>query len=127
MPTVSRVVVRPSVPARPSYLIGSWLIGAGLAMMFLVAFARPGEMISSRAGMIGYAALCTLLYPFARLVWDQLRAAGHAQDRHARKTWMLSAAVGLVPAILVHVILWSFAPFIGSAGLAWFRGRGDRA
>ena len=96
------------------YMARAYLIGAAfLALMVYVAL--QGEKAATEsAGAIAYFSLCLLVFPFAKLVWDELKALILGD------TFLILPMILLYPAkLLINVVLFSFAVFIAPFGAAY--------
>lgn len=100
------------------YMVRAYIIGAVFyALMIFIAF--QGEKgAAERSAVLIYFGACTLLFPFAKLVWDQLKglALGEA--------FLILPIIFLYPAkLIVNLILFSFAVFLAPFGVAyiWFK------
>ncbi|MGU3575655.1 hypothetical protein ACLBWZ_08980 [Brucellaceae bacterium C25G] len=98
------------------YLIRAWLIGACFfALMAVVAFqGKNGVQIVP----LLYFAVCTLLFPFSKLVWDELKNLIMGQN-----IFFMNALILMVLKLFINALLWSFAPFVAVVGIGyiWFR------
>lgn len=106
-----------------AYLIRAYVFsGAILAFTFwLYAFQldypRSGPQ---QASLIGLFTACAVLFPFSKLVWDEIKSV------LLRGNVLLVNIVVAVPAkLLVNAMLWYLAIFIAPFGIAyvWFRTR----
>lgn len=100
------------------YMVRAYVIGAVFyALMIFIAF--QGEKgVGEKSAVLLYFGLCTLLFPFAKLVWDQIKGFILGE------TFLILPIVFLYPAkLIVNVILFSFAVFIAPFGMAfiWFK------
>ena len=102
------------------YMVRAYILGAIFyAIMLTFAFAGHKPAAQS-AVLVVFGGICTLLFPFAKLVWDQLKTMALGQ------TVLILPIIFLYPAkILVNALLWSLALFIAPFGMAyiWFQTR----
>ncbi|MFT4091757.1 MAG: hypothetical protein QM645_13565 [Asticcacaulis sp.] len=105
---------------RPAYLIRAWLIGAAFLALIIWLSLRASAGTQSPTIPLIYFSVCTLLFPFAKLCWDELR------------NLLMGDNIVFLPAVLVwplkliiNIMLWGFAVFIAPFGLLylWFRTR----
>nr|WP_181377321.1 hypothetical protein [Ochrobactrum sp. LM19]AJW29986.1 membrane protein [Ochrobactrum sp. LM19] len=105
---------------QPSYLVRSYLIGL-LFFALTVGMAMSSEIKNGTpVGLIVFATLSTLLFPFAKLVWDELRDLAFGNNvifMNAFSLFMLKW--------VVNGLLWALAIFIAPVGILylWFRTR----
>lgn len=101
-----------------AHLVRSYLLGLIFLALFCWLFFKTARPMGETILTLGYFGICTLLFPFAKLVWDQL------------KSLVLGESIILMPVILlyplkliVNLILWFFAIFVAPFGLAyiWWR------
>lgn len=99
-----------------TYLIRAWLIGACFfALMVVVAFqAKSGAQVAP----LLYFAVCTLLFPFSKLVWDELKNLILGQN-----LFLMNALILVVLKLFINALLWGFAPFVAVIGIGyiWYR------
>lgn len=101
-----------------AHLIRAYLLGLILLATFCWLFFKTTRPLGEVILTLGYFGLCTLLFPFAKLVWDELMSL------------VLGESIIIMPVLIlypmklvVNVILWFFAIFIAPFGLAyiWWR------
>lgn len=101
-----------------SHLVRSYLLGLMFLAAFCWLFFKTERPMSETVLTVAYFGLCTLVFPFAKLVWDEL------------KLLVLGESIILMPALIlyplklmVNAILWVFALFVAPFGLAyiWWR------
>ena len=104
------------------YMVRAYVLGAiffGLVVVLLTSGLKPdGAGTGRMAVLIGYFAICTLLFPFSKLVWDQLKAMALGE------TFLILPVIFLYPAkFIVNYLLWGFALFVAPFGMAyiWFK------
>jgi hypothetical protein len=110
---------------RPGYLVRSYVIGLvllGLMIAFTTSVAAK-DSGGSPVAMYVYFALCTLLFPFAKLTWDELRNLAFGEN-----VVILNAALMLFLKFVINVLLWGFAVFVAPFGVLylWFQTRAPR-
>ncbi len=105
---------------QPSYIVRSYLIGliffALIVGMALSAETKNGTPI----GLIVFAVLNTLLFPFAKLIWDELRNLAFGNN-----VIFMNAIFLFMLKWFVNAMLWAFAIFVAPIGILylWFRTR----
>ena len=101
-------------------MVRAYVLGA-IFYAIMLSFAFAGHKHAGQSAMlIIYGGICTLLFPFAKLVWDQLKTMALGQ------TVLILPIIILYPAkILVNFLLWFLALFIAPFGMAyiWFQTR----
>ncbi|KAB0537746.1 MULTISPECIES: hypothetical protein [Pseudochrobactrum] len=99
-----------------TYLIRAWLIGACFfALMVTVALqAKNGAQFAP----LFYFAICTLMFPFSKLVWDELKNLVMGQN-----IFLMNALILMMLKLFINALLWAFAPFIAIIGIGyiWYR------
>lgn len=107
---------------RPAYYLRAYIIGAiFLGGYFLLRRQATASEIAQN-GMLPFLAICTLLFPFSKLVWDEFKALMRG-DTITIMPLLWSVAGKLI----INLMLWIFAPFVAPFGLLylWFRSRHD--
>lgn len=107
------------------YLIRAYVISLALLAYAIWAFSNQiGLQNHQKALMIGYAILSAILFPFAKLVWDELRDVILGNSSIIHFGWW-AIAVNFILKIMVNVVLWSFAIGIAPLGVLylWLRNR----
>jgi len=102
---------------RPAWLVRAYIISA--ALFALVAWMQWQAITTTgwtgqRVLTMGYFVLCLILFPFAKLVWEELRNLMLGDN-----LFILNAIVMLFLKAVVTATLWMFAPFLGLIGMAW--------
>ena len=93
------------------WLIRAYIIGLVFFCFITWTQVRPAAPDPINSWMIGLAALNTLLFPFAKLVWEQVR------DFVLGDTILIAGAISLFAAkIIINAILWTFAVLIAPIG-----------
>lgn len=100
------------------YMIRAYVLAVIFFAIMIAISVTKNTGASESAVVLGYFGLCTLLFPFAKLVWDQLKAIALGE------TFLILPIIFLYPAkVIVNLLLWSFALFIAPFGMAyiWFQ------
>lgn len=111
------------------YLIRAYVISAALFAYAIWAFSNQvGLQGYQKAIMYGYAALSAVLFPFAKLVWDEIRNTIMGNNTIAYFGWW-AIGVNYMLKIMVNAILWFFGIVVAPLGILylWFLGRGSDA
>lgn len=105
---------------QPAYLIRSYVIGFVFSalMIWMMLQSPNGDGIKGAPAL--YFLLCTLCFPFVKLVWDELRNLLLGDN-----FFLMNALFLMVLKLFVNIFLWGFAIFIAPSGLLypWFRTR----
>lgn len=107
---------------QPAYVIRAYVIG--FVLLGLVAWVRfhapdnHGE--TDRYLSLAYLFTCSLLFPFAKLVWDELRDLALGGN-----VFFINGLIALILKVFINGLLWAFAVFIAPIGFLylWFRTR----
>jgi len=105
---------------QPTYLIRSYLIGL-IFFALIVGMALSAETKSGTpVGLLAFGTLSTLLFPFAKLVWDELRDLAFGNN-----VIFMNAIFLFMLKWFVNGFLWAFAIFVAPVGILylWFRTR----
>jgi hypothetical protein len=110
---------------RPAYFVRSCVIGLvllGLMIAFITNVAAKDNG-GSPIAMYSYFGLCTLLFPFAKLAWDELRNLAFGDN-----VIFLNAGLMLFLKFVINLLLWGFAVFVAPLGLLylWLQTRAPR-
>jgi len=108
------------------YLIRAYIISAAFLAYVLWHFSSQVTLVGSqKAVMFGYSVLSAILFPFAKLVWDELRDMILGNNSIIHFGWW-AIAMNFTFKIIVNVLLWFFAVGIAPLGILylWFRNRG---
>lgn len=99
------------------YLVRAWLIGICFFALMIVAMMQAKNSASFIAPVI-YFGLCTVLFPFSKLVWDELKSLIMGEN-----VFFMNALILLFLKLFINMMLWSFAPFIAVIGIGyiWYR------
>ncbi|CUX66765.1 conserved membrane hypothetical protein [Agrobacterium sp. NCPPB 925] len=101
---------------QPSYLIRSYLMGAvvfALMMSMLSVEAQTGSPVA----LVVFSLASTLLFPFAKLVWDELRNLALGNNilfMNAIVLFMLKLLVNLLPVSEARVGIGRYLTFYNS-------------
>ncbi len=107
------------------YLIRAYVISIALLAYAIWAFSNQiGLQNHQKALMFGYAILSAILFPFAKLVWDELRDMLLGNSSIIHFGWW-TIAINFMLKIMVNVLLWFFAIGIAPLGVLylWLRNR----
>jgi hypothetical protein len=104
----------------PSYIIRSYLIGLVFFGMIAAVAASSKEQAGLPLGMIAISVLNTLLFPFSKLVWDELRNLALGNN-----VIIMNAIFLFMLKWLINTLLWGFAIVVAPAGILylWYRTR----
>lgn len=118
---------------RLGYLIRAYLISAVLLAYSIWHFLnQSGLEGGQRTVMVGYALLSAILFPFAKLVWDEIKGL---LSNGSTGTVVLLNEVGIfltvvrfAGKVIVNIFLWFFAIAIAPLGILylWLRRRKDQ-
>lgn len=112
----------------PSYLYRAYAIGCAIAGLFLWTSWSRSPSASEIAIFTGFAVVSTILFPFAKLVWDELKRLILGEGF---VLWMSGWAfiVTLAFRLIINVMIWAFALVIAPLGIAylWFSNRAPEA
>ncbi|APH56986.1 Hypothetical protein GbCGDNIH6_8247 [Granulibacter bethesdensis] len=107
---------------QPAYVVRAYVIGfALLALVAWVRFHAPSDHGGTdRYLSLAYLFICSLLFPFAKLVWDELRDVALGGN-----VFFINGLIALILKVFINGLLWAFALFIAPIGLLylWFRTR----
>lgn len=109
----------------PRYLTRAYLISLALLIYAIWYFATQATLQPHQRGiMLAYAALSAILFPFAKLVWDEIRDTIMGNTVLSYDGW--TVLVSFVAKIIINVLIWFCAIFIAPLGVLylWFRTRG---
>lgn len=103
-----------------TYLVRAYVIGLlFLALMALGYFGSDADR-AMPARMIAVGLINTLLFPFSKLIWDELKSFLLGQT-------VVVGNVGVVflGKLFINALLWALAVFVAPLGVAylWFRTR----
>ncbi|BCH67931.1 MULTISPECIES: hypothetical protein [Rhizobium/Agrobacterium group] len=105
---------------RPIYLIRSYLISLFFFGLMLSTVLNAETKTSTPIGTIVFSTSSAVLFPFAKLVWDELRDLAFGNN-----IIFMNAVFLLILKLFVNVLLWGGAVFIAPIGILylWFRTR----
>jgi hypothetical protein len=109
----------------PRYLTRAYLISLALLIYAIWYFATQATLQPHQRGiMLAYAALSAILFPFAKLVWDEIRDTIMGNTVLSYDGW--AVLVSFVAKIIINVLIWFCAILIAPLGVLylWFRTRG---
>ncbi len=109
----------------PRYLTRAYLISLALLIYAIWYFATQATLQPHQRGiMLAYAALYAILFPFAKLVWDEIRDTIMGNTVLSYDGW--TVLVSFVAKIIINVLIWFCAILIAPLGVLylWFRTRG---
>lgn len=109
----------------PRYLTRAYLISLALLIYAIWYFATQATLQPHQRGiMLAYAALYAILFPFAKLVWDEIRDTIMGNTVLSYDGW--AVLVSFVAKIIINVLIWFCAILIAPLGVLylWFRTRG---
>lgn len=95
-----------------AYLIRAYVIG-------IVLFAAYAWFVSqgttpAPTGIYVYFAISTLLFPFSKLVWDEIMSL-----MLGRNMFVMNAVFMIVIKLFINVLLWGCAVFVAPLGILW--------
>lgn len=101
-----------------SYLIRSWIIGICFLALMLFAASQGKNAIPITA--IFYFIVSTILFPFSKLVWDELKLLMMGNN-----IIFMNILILYPLKLFINALLWGFAPFVAILGIGyiWFRTR----
>ena len=91
-----------------SYLIRAYIFGA-LFFAFVMALGPRAN-----AFLTVYFAICTVLFPFAKLVWDEAKSVILGNN-----IFFLPALILVVLKLFINILLWAFALFVAPLGILY--------
>ncbi len=109
----------------PRYLTRAYLVSLALLIYAIWYFATQATLQPHQRGiMLAYAALSAILFPFAKLVWDEIRDTIMGNTVLSYDGW--AVLVSFVAKIIINVLIWFCAILIAPLGVLylWFRTRG---
>jgi len=104
----------------PRFLARSYVLGVAIfALMTWLLFqaaVTPTKLMQS----LMLFGVSTLLYPFAKLVWNEIRNFLMGDN-----VIFANAILVMASKLVINIALWSFAVFVAPVGMAylWFRTR----
>lgn len=113
----------------PQFTIRAYGVGIALFVFIAwIAFSSPGASHGEQEAIpyaaLFYAFVNTLLFPFSKLVWNELRNLALGDN-----FVLINAFVMLIAKIFINLFLWCLAIFIAPMGLLylWYRTRDVQA
>lgn len=103
---------------KPSYLIRAYVIGGAIFAIY-ATFSVQSATESSPAFWI-YCAVSTILFPFSKLVWDEIMSM-----MMGGAIFMVNALIMIFLKVVINVLLWASAILVAPFGVLflWFRTR----
>lgn len=112
------------------YLIRAYVISAALLAYALWYFSSQAGLVGyQKAVMFGYAILSAVLFPFSKLVWDELKGLitndTTVTITPLNEVGLMVSLMRFVGKIMVNVLLWFFGIAIAPLGILylWLRNR----
>ncbi|MFB7881673.1 hypothetical protein [Brevundimonas diminuta] len=107
---------------QPRYLIRAYVLSAAFMalMVWMTLSAGGAQPLHDRAAALAVFGVGALLFPFSKLVWDEIKRVMMGETVFFMNTLML-----MVLKVLVNFFLWGFSIFIAPLGILylWFRSR----
>lgn len=101
------------------YLIRAYLISFTLLVWAIWYFSSQAGLSSYQKGaMYGYSVLSAVLFPFAKLVWDELKETVLGNNQIVHFGWWAIGVNYMLKAI-VNILLWYFAILIAPFGILY--------
>ena len=111
---------------QPGYLIRAYVLSAAfMAFMTWMMLSLDGaKPMHDRAATLAVFGVGALLFPFSKLVWDEIKRVMMGET-----VFFMNAIVLMVLKVLVNFFLWGFSIFIAPVGILylWFRSRNAAA
>ena len=111
---------------QPRYLIRAYVLSAAfMAFMTWMMLSLDGaKPMHDRAATLAVFGVGALLFPFSKLVWDEIKRVMMGET-----VFFMNAIILMVLKVLVNFFLWSFSIFIAPLGIAylWLRSRNAAA
>jgi hypothetical protein len=105
-----------------TYYVRQFLFGAAFAaLIFWVVGSSPAGL-SAKPGLIVYAVINTLLYPYSRFVYESI--IGYVMGDNV---FFVSAPLMLIVKAMTMSMCWTMAIFVAPVGLAYLFWRNSRA
>lgn len=103
-----------------TYLVRAYAIGFAISGGFMYMAMQSPEWTGFRFDNFAYFALSILLFPFSKLVYDELKRVALGNN-----VLVMNAMVMLVAKLLINVTLFGAAMFIAPVGVLylWLRSR----
>ncbi len=111
---------------QPRYLIRAYVLSAAfMALMVWMMFSTGGaQPLHDRAATLAVFGVGSLLFPFSKLVWDEIKRVMMDET-----VFFMNAIILMVLKLIVNLFLWGFSIFIAPVGILylWFRSRSAAA
>jgi hypothetical protein len=91
-----------------AYLIRGWAIGGALFVLLTMVTKVQNAQLTA------LYAVNTALFPFAKLVWDEIRGVALGQT-----VLLLPAVLLYVCKLFINAVLWGLSIFIAPMGIFW--------
>ncbi|MHA6575420.1 hypothetical protein [Pseudomonas yamanorum] len=105
-----------------SYYIRQLLFGLIFAVLFIAMLASSPGGVWAKSGMIVFALICSLLYPYSRFVYESI--VGYIMGENV---FFVNALLMLAVKVFTMSLCWSLAIFIAPVGLVYLFFRNLRA
>jgi hypothetical protein len=102
----------------PQYLIRAYLISLAIAVIWFFANQAALEQNSQKILWYGYILVSALLFPFAKLVWDEVRDLIIGNNA-VTYFGLWAIGVNFMFKAIVNVLLWALAIFIAPLGILY--------
>lgn len=104
----------------PSFLARSYILGFALFGVMAWTMHQAEPNILRTIPKLALPLVCTLFYPFSKLVWNELRDFFMASN----VIWMNAVVLFMLKAT-INVLLWALSPLIAPIGVLylWYRTR----
>lgn len=110
------------------YLIRAYVISAALLAYALWYFSSQAGLLGyQKAVMFGYALLSAILFPFAKLVWDEIKSLisndATVTITPINEAGLMLSLMRFAGKLIVNALLWFFAIGIAPLGILylWMR------
>lgn len=102
----------------PQYLIRAYLISLVIAVIWFFANQAALEQNSQKILWYGYILVSALLFPFAKLVWDEVRDL-IIGNNGITYFGLWAIGVNFMFKAIVNILLWALAIFIAPLGILY--------
>ena len=110
---------------QPRYLIRAYVLSAAFMALMVWMMATDGaQPLHDRATTLAVFGVGALLFPFSKLVWDEIKRVMMGET-----VFFMNAIILMFLKLVVNLFLWSFSIFIAPLGILylWFRSRNAAA
>ena len=111
---------------QPRYLIRAYVLSAAFMalMVWMVLSLDSAKPMHDRAVTLAVFGVGALLFPFSKLVWDEIKRVMMGET-----VFFMNAVILMFLKVLVNFFLWGFSIFIAPVGILylWFRSRNAAA